>query len=200
VSVTDGAIAVYYRSAFDPVTLGIFALFAGCAVYGWFRPSLQMRNSRFVFVAVIIAACSMASVALLILASRLISPGGPQLVIHPDYVACGSWRRDGRNLRVPWHYIIRIVPSGPSLPYQEVLLRFDFDHRLIGDIPWGTHVSSQAWVNCQIDSLTEHPRRLELPANTSDIFDQVHAVRMQARARQPRSYRELMDAARNPAP
>lgn len=164
----------------------------GFAVIAWNRGRelLQFGALRTFFILFVVL--NLAAVGAGLFVSRASPTDQPWLVIHRDYLVCGSWRSDGRYMRVPWHAFTDISRAPWSRPrFLEVDLRFNLDPRHLAEVPWTGWVKSSGQVECLISWLTDDPWRLGF-ADTSEIQAHVEAAWRASFQRPPVSYHDLM--------
>ncbi|MCX7308779.1 MAG: hypothetical protein NTZ72_12900 [Afipia sp.] len=146
--ITEGANAVYFLSPLSVVLVILLAVFIGGGFVSWIkRKDIIAQGGKLRLAVAFICSFLMIATAGWLIIDRLSAPR-PQLVIHPDYVACVSWTDDKRNyMRIPWHYISNV--SRRYAPYFDINIQFDLVRNYLHDAPWTDHVRSNGWVNCR---------------------------------------------------
>lgn len=174
----------------------VFSL--SCFLIGLYRRHELQQKSETGWVLAVFGSLGFVAVGLVLIISRATQSSGPRLVIHQDYLACGSWTYDKRYMRVPWHSFAHISRQRDGRWFLDVNLHFDLDPRYIREVPWTDWVRSHGQVNCTISGLTDNPHRVGFPTDTSEIQAQVETAwraalnRHSSARRPPRSYRDLM--------
>jgi hypothetical protein len=200
--IAAGATAVYYASPWNPfLILGLVFAVVGFIVFcGLFLLAIYFRSKKLTPVSafyclVLIAILAVISIFELKLILSL-PDKGPYLVIHPDYIACGSWSDNGRYMRVPWRSFTGIERSSSWTRMRTVLV-FHLNTTHIPDAPWNDWVASRGVVNCNVSWLTNDPHSYQLWADTQDMLRLATATRRSAILRAPaKSYQELMQSGR----
>jgi hypothetical protein len=174
--IPEGAIAAYFKSPFDWVTIAAFAFCGLCAIVFWVRrKKVRAQQGEEKHVWLLLGSIGFVVIGFVLMASRAVSPQ-VQFVIHRDYVACGSWRDEGKLMRVPWHYIAGMSRQRTGQIGETVVITFTLQRSYLTAAPWTDWVQSNGWVNCQIDGLTENPRSVRIPADTEEILVQARTA------------------------
>ncbi len=178
---------------FVPLVLCIGISF-GFLVIAWIRGRRLLRMKELCVFLLLFLVLNLAAAGAAWFIAPMLPTGQPRLVIHRDYLACSSWKRDGELMRVPWHSFSQISRQRSSRRFRflEIDLQLELDPGHAREVPWGDWIRSR--VNCSISWLTDDPRRFGF-ADTAEIQAQVEAawraaVGRNSRAARP-SYNEL---------
>jgi hypothetical protein len=170
----SGATFTYYWSPWDPFLIACFAVFLVFVLVATYRR--MWRENKAKYGLVLVAGLGFFSAGLWLITGRAAQSHGPRLVIHPDYLACGSWT----HKQVPWRAFSRIElvlsQKWYAIFFMQHDLLFHLDPRYLSEVQWTDWVRSHQRVRCDINGLTENPRRLSFPAETADIYAQVETA------------------------
>jgi hypothetical protein len=194
---TDADVIYFWSPWSLPLILGV-VFFLGVFLMALYRRRELQQKSETRWVFALFGGLGFVAVGLALMISRATQSSGPRLVIHRDYLACGSWTHDKRKMRVPWYSFVHIGRQRRGRLFLEVVLHFDLDPRYAREVPWTDWVQSNGWVNCEISGLTDNPRRIGFATDTSEIQAKVEAAwraalnRHASAPRPPVSYHDLM--------
>lgn len=160
---------VYYLSPFDYLLSCILAVIALFVFLTLFQRKRLYDKSPATLVIAVVGGLTFFIICLLLLLSRAVNPQR-QLVIDRDYTTCRSW---SHRQRVPWRYVAGISLAQAGRYGENIVLRFELAAAYIDQVNWTDWVKSNGWVNCQVSGVTDNPRRLALPFDTHEIYNQV---------------------------
>lgn len=160
------------------------AVSLGFVIIAWQRGRELLQGGALVRFVLLFIVCNGAAIATGWYVSRLPPADQPHLIVHRDYLACGSWTNDLQLMHVPWHAFSAITVRGSERRFRflDVELQLDLDPRYLREVPWHDFVQWRRHANCQISWLSDNPWRLSF-ADTSKIFAEVEAAWRAARER-----------------